>query len=186
MGEEYTMEWTLPTLTTERLTLRAVTMDDAEDMFTYGSNENVTKYVLWHTHESIEDTKEFIEMAVETYKMQPFYHWGIIYNGKFIGTIDYVMLQQHNKVGEIGYVLAEEYWNKGIVTEAAKKVIEFGFHKLGLVRVQARCVTENIGSSRVMEKSGMTYEGTLRKALFMKGSHRDVEMYAITDEDSRS
>lgn len=121
MEEEYTMEWTLPTLTTERLTLRAVTMDDAEDMFTYGSNENVTKYVLWHTHESIEDTKEFIEMAVETYKMQPFYHWGIIYNGKFIGTIDYVMLQQHNKVGEIGYVLAEEYWNQGIVTEAAKK-----------------------------------------------------------------
>jgi [ribosomal protein S5]-alanine N-acetyltransferase len=180
------MEWKLPILTTERLTLRAVTMDDAEEMFTYGSNENVTKYVLWQTHETIRDTKEFIEMALETYAMQPFYHWGIVYKEKFIGTIDYVMLQQHNKVGEIGYVLAEEYWNKGIVTEAAKRVIDFGFQELGLVRIQARCVTENTGSARVMEKSGMTYEGTLRKALLMKGTHRDVEMYAITDEDQRS
>lgn len=176
------MEWSLPVLTTERLKLRAVTLDDAEAMFTYGSNENVTKYVLWNTHETLEDSKEFIEMALETYKMHPFYHWGIEYEGKFIGTIDYVMIHQHNKVGEIGYVLAEEYWNKGIVTEAAKKVIDFGFKELQLVRVQARCVVENTGSSRVMEKCGMIYEGTLRKALYMKGSHRDVKMYAVTDE----
>lgn len=177
------MEWHLPVLTTERLTLRAVTLDDAEDMFTYGSNENVTKYVLWDTHETVEDSKEFIEMALETYKMQPFYHWGIVYEGKFIGTIDYVMIQHHNKVGEIGYVLAEEYWNKGIVTEAAKKVIDFGFRELQLVRIQARCAAENTGSARVMEKSGMTYEGTLRKSLNMKGKHRDVKIYAVTDED---
>ena len=185
MGEEK-MEWELPILSTERLILRPVTLDDAEDMFTYGSNDNVTKYVLWNTHESIEDSKGFIEMVLETYKMHPFYHWGIEFEGKFIGTIDYVMLQEHNKVGEIGYVLAEEYWNKGIVTEAARKVIDFGFNELGLVRIQARCFTENIGSFRVMEKTGMTHEGTLRKAMFAKGRHRDIEMYAITDEDYSS
>lgn len=177
------MAWKLPTLTTERLMLRAVTMNDAEDMFTYGSNENVTKYVLWNTHESIEDSKDFIDMALETYEMRPFYHWGIVYKEKFIGTIDFVMVQEHNRVGEIGYVLAEEYWNKGIVTEAAKKVMDFGFSELGLVRIQARCVSDNIGSARVMEKTGMKHEGTLRKALLLKGKHHNVEMYAITDED---
>lgn len=177
------MAWTLPILTTERLKLRAVTMDDVEAMFKYGSNDNVTRYVLWETHQTVEDSKSFIEMAIESYAMHEFYHWGIEYNGEFIGTIDFVGLNDYSKVGEIGYVLAEDYWNKGLVTEAAKRVIDFGFEELGLIRIQARCIAENVASSRVMEKCGMKFEGTLRKSLFAKGTHHDIHMYAIIDED---
>ena len=96
--------WTLPVLTTDRLTLRAVTMDDAEAMFEYSSNDNVSRYVLWETHQTLEDAKAFIEMAIETYEMRDFYHWGIEYNGQLIGTIDYVGLNEYSGMGEIGYV----------------------------------------------------------------------------------
>lgn len=175
--------WTLPVLTTDRLTLRAVTMDDAEAMFEYSSNDNVSRYVLWETHQTLEDAKAFIEMAIEAYEMRDFYHWGIEYNGQFIGTIDYVGLNEYSGMGEIGYVLSDDYWNKGLVTEAAKRIIDFGFDELGLVRIQARCIAENIASSRVMEKCGMKFEGTLRKSMLVKGTHRDINMYAIIDDN---
>ncbi len=175
--------WTLPVLTTDRLTLRAVTMDDAEAMFKYSSNDNVSRYVLWETHQTLEDAKAFIEMANEAYEMRDFYHWGIEYNGQLIGTIDYVGLNEYSGMGEIGYVLSEDYWNKGLVTEAAKRIIDFGFDELGIVRIQARCIAENIASSRVMEKCGMKFEGTLRKSMLVKGTHRDINMYAIIDDD---
>ena len=174
----------LPILTTDRLKLRAVTMDDAQAIFKYSSNDNVARYLLWETHQTLEDTEAFIEMAIESYdEISDFYHWGIEYNGQLIGTIDYVGLNDYSGMGEIGYVLSEDYWNKGLVTEAAKRVIDFGFDELGLVRIQARCIAENIASSRVMEKCGMKFEGTLRKSLLVKGTHRDIHMYAIIDDD---
>ncbi|WP_431027077.1 GNAT family N-acetyltransferase [Lysinibacillus sp. LZ02] len=177
------MDWVLPVLTTERLRLRAVTMEDAEALFAYGSNPQVTQYVLWETHQTLDDAKGFIDMILDAYETRGLYLWGIEYEGKFIGTIDYVGLNDYSKIGEIGYVLSEDYWNKGIITEAAKRIIDFGFTELGLVRIQARCIAENMASSRVMEKSGMILEGTHRKSLFAKGRHYDVHMYAIIDYD---
>ena len=65
------------------------------------------------------------------------------------------------------------------MTEAAKEVIRFGFQQMDLVRIQAKCLTKNIGSRRVMEKAGMTYEGTHQKVLKIKGQHWDVHVCAI-------
>ncbi|XRD25781.1 GNAT family protein [Lysinibacillus fusiformis] len=55
-----------------------------------------------------------------------------------------------------------------------------------LVRIQARCLEENIGSQKVMEKSRMQFEGLLRKSMFIKGQYKNVKMYAITDDDARN
>jgi [ribosomal protein S5]-alanine N-acetyltransferase len=85
-----------------------------------------------------------------------------------IGTIDFGAIDDKHKFVEIAYVLSEEYWNQGITTEAVKKLIDFGFKELGLVRIQARCFEENIGSQKVMEKSGMFFEGILRKSMLLQ------------------
>lgn len=66
------------------------------------------------------------------------------------------------------------------MSEALEAVMKFGFEHLDLVRIQAFCMVENIGSARVMEKAGMLYEGTRRKILYIKGEHRDLMGYAIT------
>ncbi|MEQ2464415.1 GNAT family N-acetyltransferase [Niallia hominis] len=175
----------LPTLETERLLLRKITLEDAWDMHYYGSNENVSKYVTWETHKSLSDTREFIEFVLTKYENKKIAPWGIEYkeNGKLIGTIDFVSWQLKHNIAEIGYVLSQDYWGKGITTEAAKEVIKFGFENMDLVRIQARCDIENIGSARVMEKVSMTFEGVIRKGIFVKSKHRDIKMYSIINEE---
>lgn len=63
------------------------------------------------------------------------------------------------------------------------EVIKFGFEKMNLTRIQAKCMVENIGSARVMEKIGMSFEGIMRKGLFAKGKHQDIRMYSILKEE---
>uniref|UniRef100_UPI00406BF829 GNAT family N-acetyltransferase n=1 Tax=Lysinibacillus sp. FSL W7-1291 TaxID=2954544 RepID=UPI00406BF829 len=63
-----------------------------------------------------------------------------------MGTIDFVTISNTHQYAEIGYVLSEDYWNKGFTTEATKKLIDFGFKEINLVRIQARCFEENIAS----------------------------------------
>ncbi|MEK5230938.1 GNAT family protein [Lysinibacillus sp. FSL K6-0232] len=173
----------IPILTTERLLLRPVTLQDVEAMFAYTSHANVARYVTWEAHQNLEDTKAFITFILDGYQQGNHLLWGIEYKGTLIGTIDFVAINDNHQYGEIGYVLAEDYWNKGITTEATKRLIDFGFQELGLVRIQARCFEENIGSQKVMEKSGMLFEGLLRKSMFVKGDYQNIKMYAITDDD---
>ncbi|MGE7950381.1 GNAT family N-acetyltransferase [Lysinibacillus xylanilyticus] len=174
---------TIPVLKTARLTLRPISLNDLEAMFNYASSENVARFVTWEPHKSFDDTKEFIELILNGYKQGKHLLWGIEYEQKLIGTIDFVSINDLHKFAEIGYVLSEEYWNQGITTEAAKKLIDYGFNELKLARIQARCFEENIGSQKVMEKSGMLYEGLLRKSMFVKGNHQNVKMYAIINND---
>lgn len=175
----------LPTLETERLILRKVTLEDLEDMYHYGSNEEVSRYATWESHKTLSDTREFIEFILTRYKNKEIAPWGIEYkeNGKFIGTIDFVSWQLKHNISEIGYVISQDYWKKGITTEAANEVIKFGFNEMNLVRIQARCVVENISSARVMEKAGMSFEGIIRKGILMKGKHRDLKIYSILNEE---
>ncbi|MGP4071742.1 GNAT family N-acetyltransferase [Piscibacillus sp. B03] len=108
--------------------------------------------------------------------------WGIEYkqNGKLIGTADFVWWQKDHHAAEVGYVLSPDYWGEGIVPEVVQALIQFGFEKMNLIRIQALCLEENTQSERVMQKVGMTYEGTLHKRYFVKGEHRNLKMYAVT------
>lgn len=175
----------IPSFETERIILRKITMDDLEDMFEYGSDEEVSKYVTWDRHKTTNDTKEFIEFVLGRYENGELAPWGIELkeNGKIIGTVDFVSWLPHHNNAEIGYVLSKPYWGKGITTEAANELIRFGFEKMDLVRIQARCFMENRGSERVMEKLGMTYEGVIRKGMFTKGEHRDLKLYSLLKEE---
>lgn len=175
----------LPTLETERLRLRKLKIEDADAMYTYASNDDVTKYVLWDSHTSLEQTKQFIQFMIDKYD-QGNYAWAVTLKDSdaFIGTIDYVMLNESERIGEIGYALSHLYWGKGYMSEAAKAILHFGFTELQLERIQARCFAENVGSERVMQKAGMVYEGTMRKAKLCKGTYYDLKIYSILREEA--
>jgi [ribosomal protein S5]-alanine N-acetyltransferase len=178
----------LPELETERLVLRKMRLDDAEAMFAYASDPEVTRYVLWDTHRSIEDSESFLRSATEGYERGDFGGWGIVLkdDGAFVGTcgVDAGYAPEHARA-ELGYVLSREHWGKGLMPEAVRAVIAFGFEKLSLNRVEARCIAENTASARVMEKAGMTYEGTLREREFIKGAYRDIKLYSILRREYR-
>jgi [ribosomal protein S5]-alanine N-acetyltransferase len=174
----------LPILQTERLILRKITLDDLDDMYSYCSNDEVSKFVTWDTHKRVTDTKDYVEFVLDQYTNKKIAPWGIEYkeNGKLVGTIDFVTWEPNHKTAEIGYVISQDYWGEGITTEAAKELIKFGFETMDLVRIQARCFEENIGSERVMKKAGMSFEGILRKAMYVKGNHQNLKIYSIIKE----
>jgi [ribosomal protein S5]-alanine N-acetyltransferase len=178
----------LPELETERLLLRKMRLDDAEAMFAYASDPEVTRYVPWDTHRSMEDSESFLGFATEGYERGDFGGWGVVLkdDGVFIGTcgIDVGYAPEHARA-ELGYVLSREYWGKGLMPEAVRAVIRLSFGRMGLNRVEARCIAENTASARVMEKAGMTYEGTLREREFIKGAYRDMKLYSILRREYR-
>lgn len=175
----------LPTLETERLILRKIREDDARDMYAYGSDEVVSKYVTWDRHQTIHNTMEFIQFVLDRYETGQIAPWGIQLKetGTFIGTIDFVNWNAKHKWSELGYVLARPLWGNGIITEAAKRLLEFGFNETDVERIQARCFQENIGSEKVMQKIGMTFEGTLRHAWLKKGKYHNIKVYSILREE---
>lgn len=84
----------------------------------------------------------------------------------------------HRQTAELGYYLAEEYWGRGIMTEAVKQVCEYVFHKSDIIRIYAEPFAYNAASCRVLEKAGFQYEGTLRKNAVKNGKVVDMKLYA--------
>jgi ribosomal-protein-alanine N-acetyltransferase len=187
-GEDESVFADLPALETGRLLLRRMRLDDAEAMFAYASDPEVTRYVLFETHRSIDDSKEFLRLATQGYERGDFGSWGVVLkdSGAFVGTcgVDVNYAPEHARA-ELGYVLSRDHWGRGLMTEAVRAVIRFGFGRMELNRIQARCIAENTASARVMEKAGMTYEGTLRESEFIKGAYRDMKLYSILRSEYR-
>lgn len=175
----------LPILETERLILRKLRPEDEDDVFEYCSDEEISKYTVWSSHQSIEDTRGFLNFVFDKYRQNTVAPWGVEdkASGRIIGTTGYITWDTHNSKAEIGYALARTHWGQGYMSEAVKSVIDFGFNVMKLVRIEARCHPSNTGSSRVMEKSGMSFEGILRKHILVKGVHEDVKMYSILSEE---
>ncbi|MFS0727646.1 GNAT family N-acetyltransferase [Paenibacillus sp. 1P07SE] len=174
-----------PVLNSSRTILRPITYSDLEDIASYCTNPEVSEYTVWDVHQSIEDTKAFIDFVHQRYETQKVGPWGIELKetSKIIGSCSFVSWDNKNRRAELGYVLSKEYWNQGIMTEVIHKIIEFGFKKLELVRIEARCIKNNIGSARVMEKTGMKLEGILRKHIWAKNDYQDLKMYSIIRDE---
>lgn len=175
----------LPTLETERLILRKILYSDKDGIYDYAKNPNVAKFLLWDAHRSEFETIEFLNLIYSAYNKNDAAPWGIQLkdDNKIIGTVGFVSWDKENKECEIGFALAEEFWNKGIVTEAVNEVLRFGFDQMKLERIISQCSPENIGSSRVLEKSGLNFDGIIEKKLMVKGKPTDMKTYSINRED---
>ncbi|MGX7245603.1 GNAT family N-acetyltransferase [Enterococcus quebecensis] len=167
-------------LETERLKLRPVTLSDANDMYEYASDEDTVTYVF-PIHQSLKDTKE----SIANYFMSaPLGKYGLELKttGKFIGTIDLRVVDQHN-IAEIGYSLNKAFWGQGYVPEAANELLRLGFEDLQLMRIFAMHDIDNPKSGRVMEKIGMKVEGEVPNARMWKGKAVTDILRGITLEE---
>lgn len=109
-------------------------------------------------------------------------------DGKLIGGIGFLGLKiDQDFKAELGYWLAKPYWHRGIMTEAVKKVADYAFKEFGLMRITAHVFAFNIGSARVLEKSGFTCEGLLRSHYRKDGKVFDGKLYArLASDESAS
>lgn len=174
-------------LLTPRLILRRMEMNDAQDMFDYGRDPEVARHVLWEAYTSVSQVRTYIRSMQRKYRLADPASWCIERreDGRVIGTIGYMWYQQEHAAAEVGYSLARDCWNQGLMTEALTRVLAYSFETMSMHRVEAQHEVENPASGAVMTKCGMTYEGRLRGRLFNKGRYVDVQLYAMLREDWR-
>ena len=171
-------------LHTQRLTLRPFRAQDAQEMFQNWANDSdVTKYMTWTPHGDISVTRALCEKwereAAATFQ------WAIVFEGAPIGSISVTGVDEEQERGTIGYCMGKKWWGRGLMTEAVKEVVRFMFEEVGLCRLSGTHAAPNVGSGRVMEKSGLKYEGTRRGhwKLPNTGERVDIVMRGMTKED---
>ena len=156
----------LPTLYTERLMIRPLSVLDADDMYEYAKTPLVGPMAGWPPHTSLSDTINVIKLKS---------------NQKMIGTIELYNHYYHFKA-ELGYSLNPSYWGNGYATEAAKEVISFGFDYLDLKRIEVGTFLDNYQSQRVCEKLGFIKEGVARNGYIRyDGKIFDKLVYGMTN-----
>ena len=171
------------TIETDRLILRKFQSGDESQMFkNYCNDARVCEYLSWLPHKSESDTLMFLNACcLDKYDTGLTYKWAIVWkeNNEVIGSIDVVDIQMGKLKAVLGYVLGYNYWGNGIMPEAAKAVLEHLFSE-GFKRIEAWHNVANPKSGRVMQKIGMTHEGTLKSYdMDNQGVLRDMELYAI-------
>lgn len=175
------------TIETERLILRKFAKEDAEAMFkNWVSDDEVTKYLTWPAHASVDISRMVLDDWVNSYSNDNYYQWAIILkeNGdEPIGSISAVNVNETISSVHIGYCIGRDWWHQGITSEALKAVIDFFFEKVEVNRIDAAHDPRNPNSGKVMEKCGMKYEGTLRSASRNNQGICDICYYGILKSD---
>lgn len=174
-------------LETDRLILRKFTLDDVENMYkNWAADKETSKYLDWDVHESVDVTRVFIKNCIDSYDNEGL-KWIVELKGshEVIGNISVVSIHKKDLNAEIGYCYGSKYWNNGYATEALKKVIEFLLNDCDMHLVEARHISGNPASGRVMQKAGMAKEATLRDRKMNKYTKElnDIIVYSITKDD---
>ena len=175
----------IPELYTPRLYLRAMLVADAEDMFDYAKDPEVSQFLTWDAHPDVGFTKKYLTYVGQQYRTGNFFDWAVIHreSGRMIGTCGFTCFRYESNAAEIGYVLHPAYRGRGLATEAVRAIMEFGFLELDLHRIEARYMQENAASRQLMDRVGMTFEGLARESLLVKDQYRTIGTCAILQRE---
>lgn len=170
------------TIETSRLILRPALLQDAQPMYdNWASDPEVTRFLTWPVHGSVEVTRKVLESWIEGYARDDYYQWMIVLKelGQPIGSI--CGMEPNGKLSsiEIGYCIGRAWWHQGIMSEALRAVLQYFFESCGFNRITARHDVKNPRSGYVMIRCGMTYEGTAKQSALNNQGICDMAQYAI-------
>lgn len=170
-----------PILETERITLRRVNINDVNEIFTLRSNPETMKYIPRPLVKTTEDALEHIAMIDAKIENNEGINWAITLKDdpKLIGIIGHYRIKPENYRAEIGYMLLPEFNGKGIMSEAVKEVVKYGFNVMKLHSIEAIIDPENFGSEKVLQKNGFVKEAHLKENEFYEGRFLDTVIYSI-------
>ena len=171
-------------LETERLYLRRVVKEDVNEIFALRSDQEVMKYIPRPLLKTEEEALAHIAMIDEKIDSNEGINWAITLKGnpKLIGIIGHYRIRPEHFRAEIGYMLLAEYQGKGIISEAIKEVVNYGFEVMKLHSIEAIIDPENFASEKVLQKNGFVKEAHLKENEFYDGRFLDTVIYSILNQ----
>jgi len=177
---------TFPTLTTPRLTLRAIQPTDAEAFFAIKSDPAVTIPYGQEPYRSLDQVRAWMAQPDVSYAARDALFWCVTRTGgddTAIGSVTLWRLDPDNQCGELGYELHPAHWRQGVMAEAIPTILTYGFRELGLHRIEAMSSAQNTPSSSLLRKLGFTPEGTLRQRIFFRGAFQDELSFSMLADE---
>jgi ribosomal-protein-alanine N-acetyltransferase len=173
-----------PNLETERLLLRRVDVNDVNEIFALRSNPETMKYVPRPLLKTNEDALELIATIDAKIETNEGINWAITLkdNPKLIGFLGHYRIKPEHYRSEIGYMVLPEYNGKGIISEAVKEIVSYGFDVMKLHSIEAIIDPENFGSEKVLQKNGFVKEAHLKENEFYDGRFLDSVIYSILNK----
>ncbi|HZW61515.1 MAG TPA: GNAT family N-acetyltransferase [Candidatus Babeliales bacterium] len=162
----------LPTLETEQLILRPLTINDAPALFAYASDPAVTQFTDWKQHCSLKETASFIQKITTPL-------WGIEHKEYgLIGECGFV--QRSAETADIQCAIAPAYWGNGLATQALNHLIAFSFAEYHYQHLQSWVIADNVRSCALARKLGMKHETTLHEYWYTGTHVHDVYIFNIS------
>lgn len=168
---------TFPELTTKRLELKQITADLLPQITAGLTDRELTKYygVSYDTQEETEEQMVWYRNLEES---GTGIWWAIYIENSFCGAIGFSDFDQHHLKAEFGVWVLPNYWGRGIMLEAGKAVIEFGFEQLNIHRIEAFVEKENLNCKRGLDKLIFAYEGTMRECELKEEKRISIDIYS--------
>ncbi len=173
-----------PEIGTARLSLRQLSLDDAPAIHAYASDPDVARFTLWPAHPDEDFTRKFLANLTHPTVLS----WAIVWreSAEVVGMVFFHSLHRRHGRAELAFNLARRFWKRGIATEAATAVLDFAFRLVELNRVEATCMSDNLGSRRVLEKLGMTHEGVMRQSHRRHDGFHDMDLFSLLRDEHRT
>lgn len=165
--------------------LREWRAEDAQTIAVAADNPNIAGNLrnVFPSPYSLEDARWFIEDCISKEGRGQIAR-AIVVDGKAVGSVAILVQKDvYEKSGELGYWLSQEYWGQGIMSQAVGMICREAFARFDLIRIFAEPFAYNMGSKRVLEKAGFTYEGTMRKGIYKNGQVHSYCMYSLLREE---
>jgi RimJ/RimL family protein N-acetyltransferase len=175
----------IPTLKTERLLLRSLTLDDAEDIQRLAGDNDIARMTNAIPHPFEDGVAEaWINLCRRQLEKEKEHVFAVTLKDtcEFVGIVG-MLLEASADRAEIGYWIGKPWWGKGYCTEAVRAAMDYGFKTVKLNRIHAHHFAHNPASGRVMQKLGMQHEGHLRQHAKRDGQYIDCEVYGILKEE---
>jgi [ribosomal protein S5]-alanine N-acetyltransferase len=175
----------IPTFTTKRLGIRQLDRSDAEAIFALQSDRRVTEPYCQEPYKTIGETRKWLEERVSERGRSESTYWVLTPPGQdtAIGSCCLWNFDWKSRRAELGYELRPDHWGKGIMGEAIRPILNYGFTDLGLHRIEACPFGANSASNRLLLRLGFRYEGNLGQRHLFRGRYFDQLWYGLLKEE---
>jgi RimJ/RimL family protein N-acetyltransferase len=176
----------LPVLTGDKVTLRALRLDDAESLLTMLTTEEVTRFVS-PPPTTLEGFRRFIQWTHQEQAAGRYVCFAVVPHGMdtAVGIFQVRSLEPGFGTAEWGFILGSAFWGTGMFIDGAREIVDFAFETLGVHRLEARAAVRNGRGNGALRKLGAVQEGVLRRSFLRRGEYLDQVLWAILDDEWR-